>query len=677
MIQNKNAKNRSEVEFWQSRVKITQIPSHLEIQVVINPKTITHKSVEIERSWLFDPFLDQTVYGLEITLNRGFSWVFYMVSDSRAEALRRGYSLMMHLEEKFPGITGEVNALPIYSHILNQNPPIFELILPKAVYLEKDKFSIIKKIARLFRAKNEDNFIQFFLIWQRDDSVDRIKLGKISPFDLFKIKIFVRVKVNRGSEKDQEREIAKIKGLLDYLTLNINNILGERASLKKIKHNKLENILANTVFWVNYSNEHTGLYYSYIKAQLPAEKIPAFISPNQVDFTFLKDIPIQKTFLLPTENVNYLPISKEDPNYITLGNVVNKGVITNNIKRLPIAHFAHSVFIGGQPETGKTSLLREICEEFYNKAPHIGLLILNLGKGKQEGLFKTDIVLKFGSPELRIPYYFGGEYPDKSRQETASYMTASLGLRNPCDKITYNVMNAFIKVNGELPTSLKTLFRGVMKWFEEYKYSKKFQTNILRALQNRVFTLLSQPILAKTLELPSDYRIPKWFLEWRKGKTVFIDLSMCNIWVKRLLSFAIFQMVKSLIPDMDVESLQNIIVMDEVHQLTEKSTIIDSNDDDFISRAQMELILNTLIREFRSKGLSFILIDHTPHRQFSCVTAFSSLKILFRLGHLDNELFTNNRSIQEYLTLQKNRHALILNGNNEEILVIRTTDYSS
>ncbi|MFX1599710.1 MAG: hypothetical protein ACFFB6_03865, partial [Promethearchaeota archaeon] len=241
--------------------------------------------------------------------------------------------------------------------------------------------------------------------------------------------------------------------------------------------------------------------------------------------------------------------------------------------------------------------------------------------------------------------------------------------------IMYLVLISFIRVNGKIPKSLKTLFKGLRKWFRIYKYHKKFQTNILRAIQNRVLTLLSNPILDKTLELTSGFKIPKWFQEWKAGKTIFIDLSMCNIYIKRLLSFAIFQMVKTLTPDIEAGNLQNIIIIDEAHQITEKPITTNPDDDDFIAREQLEKVFNSLLREFRSKGLSFILADQLPHRLFSCVTALPSLRILFRLSHLDNVIFTHNQRIQEYLTLQKNRHAIVLNGNNEEFFVIKTMDH--
>ena len=661
-----------ETDFWQTRVKITQIPSILDKQIILNPRTMAH--IEIEKSWFSDPFLDKTVYGLELTLNKQFSWVFFMHVNTKSEAIRKGYSFLMHLKENFSGLTGEVDALPIDSFNLNQNYPIYEFVFPRRPYLNTDKFSIINKIVQIFQSNN-NNLFQLFIFWQKDDSVDGTKVGKNSPFELYKVKIFIRILVSKASYSEEEYQKAELMGQLDYLTININNLLGEHATLKQTSINTWRNIVESDVFWVNHFDEHTGSYYKDICKQLPEEKVPAFIIPSEVDFTFSENLPLPKAFNLPNENVKYVHASEDDRGYILIGNVVNQGVLTKNIKTIPINHFAHSVIITGQTGTGKTHLLGHICKEFYIKSSDIGVLILNLGKGKQEGFYKADKIIKYPSPELRVSYFYKGDYLEKSLQETASYLIASLGLKNIVDKIMYLVMKSFIRVNGDLPSSLKDLFNGLKKWFKTYRYHKKFQTNILRAIQNRVLTLLSDPLLDKTLEYSPNSGIPQWFQGWRNGKTIYIDLSMCNIYVKRLLTSAIFQMIKTLTPDVEAGRLQNIIVIDEAHQITEKPITSNPDNDDFISREQLEKIFTNLLREFRSKGLSFILVDPTPHRLFSCVTTIPSLKILFRLSQIDNRLFTGNLKVQDYLTLLKNRHAVILNGNNEEMYVIKTPDY--
>jgi len=51
-----------------------------------------------------------------------------------------------------------------------------------------------------------------------------------------------------------------------------------------------------------------------------------------------------------------------------------------------------------------------------------------------------------------------------------------------------------------------------------------------------------------------------------------------------------------------------------------------------IAKEQLEKVFNSLIREFRSKGLEFIIADQTPSDLFYSTIKIPNLKILFRLG---------------------------------------------
>jgi len=238
-----------------------------------------------------------------------------------------------------------------------------------------------------------------------------------------------------------------------------------------------------------------------------------------------------------------------------------------------------------------------------------------------------------------------------------------------------NVMNSFLSKKGNLPNSLKTLFQNLLRYFEQYPYHVKFQTNIVRAIKNRVLSLLSNQVLIDTLSLNKENSTPKWFSEWQEGKKIFLDFSMCTIYEKRLLTNAIFQLIRVLIPDREAGKLKNIILIDEAHQILEKPITNNYDDDDFISREQLEKIFNELLREFRSKGLSFMLSDQTPSRLFECVTTLPSLKIIFRVGYPCNKTMIGNPVEQEFLMCQKNRQALVLNGVNGEKFIIETLDF--
>ena len=658
--------NTTDVELWLSKVRIVQVPKTIGKEIVTNP--YNKERVEIQKSWLYDPFLDQSVYGLEITLSDYFSWVFFLNADSKQEATRRGNSLLMSYRERFPGLAGEVKAMPVSSDMLRQKKDFHELVLHGEFNGCDNYFSIIKKFIQLF-GQFEGHVIQLIVMWQKDDSIGGNPRGKISIFENYKVKIFIRT--TRTNEKIAEQQQWELEGKLDFLTTSIKNLKGERARYKKAPSNTWEKILRGEVFWKNLLNINTGMCYSNMRTRIPEEEFPAFLSPDRVDFTFPEDVPLPKANILKNKSIGYLEAPRKNDD-ILIGKEIDNGIPQERYIYIPKDNFAQSAFITGQTGTGKTRLLSAICNEIYEKVPHVGILNLNLASTNQTVLFKVDRTIIFGSPDLSVPYHVEGQYQEKSFQETASYLIASLGLKNVVDKNMLIVMKSFIKHEGGLPKSLVTLCDNLLLYFKRNPYHDKFQTNILRAIKNRVLSLLSDPVLDKTLELTSE--VPRWFLEWRAGKKILIDLSMCNIHVKRLLTSAIFQLVRTLTPDIEPGRLQNIIVIDEAHQILEKPITNNPDDDDFIAREQLEIIFSALLREYRSKGLAFVFSDNTPWRLFECVLTLPSLKILFRLGHPCEELFTNDLEEQRFISLLKNRQAFVLNGITSDRFVMQTID---
>jgi hypothetical protein len=311
-------------------------------------------------------------------------------------------------------------------------------------------------------------------------------------------------------------------------------------------------------------------------------------------------------------------------------------------------------------------LLNQIYEKTLT-----GILILNFAKGNQHPLYNYDKMIKYGDKDFRIPYFVQGRHIEKCLQETASYLVASLGLKNIVEKNMLTVMKSFYYKNG-LPARLTTLFYNLEKYFKENPYHDKFQTNILRAIRNRILSLLSDPILERTLKIRKE--IPSWITDWFFKKTIFLDFSMCNIYVKRLLANALFQMIRAFLPENEAKTIEYLIVMDEAHILLEKSITHNPDDDDYITREQLEKIFANLMKTFRSKGFSFLLADQEPHRLFSCVTTLPSLKFIFRLGYPDNLLFSADKEDQNFISLQRNRNSLILNGITGEKYCFRTLD---
>ncbi len=655
-------------EYWQTRVRITQIPLEIEKELLVDFEQ--KKDVLVKKSFLANPFLDQTTYGLELGINNDFSWTFFFSEKNEEDALVKGFSFLSYLESQYLGLTGIVNVIPITSKELSQRPILYELVIP---HMPKP-FSIINKIIQLFKSYRI-GALTFYIFWERDDSISiqpPYYDGLIREY--YKLKILISYSPFRVKDDSKFIFNQLFKGIQEFLTFGIRDIKGIKAHVKLIPDEFWMNILKSDVMIYNSDNKITGRYFStyWESPEILEWQRCAFVYPAMVDFSFPETCTIPKANVLKSMNLEYRGVPKEDKNSIWIGRIISNGILEDNPATIPISHFGKSVIIGGQMGTGKTRLLTLISHEFYKKAPHIGILYLNMGKPNQQHLYKHDSFIKYGSSDLQIPYFVEGEYIDKSIQETASYLAASLGLREPVDKILKNVMKAFIRVNGSLPISLRTLFKGLRKWYKKHPYDNKFQTRILTAIENRVLSLVSDPVLNKCTQLTPDSTIPQWFLDWRSGKKVFLDLSMCDAYVKLLLASSIFQMIRALTPGYETNGLQHLIVIDEAQAILEKSKERFTNSDFYIAKEQLEMIFNNLLREFRSKGLGFIIVSVTPSDLFVSTTKLPSIKILFRMGEECIRRFTHMLDDHKYLMLLKARQALVLNGNNADRFSIQT-----
>ena len=257
--------------------------------------------------------------------------------------------------------------------------------------------------------------------------------------ELFKLRIFVNYKVIENDPEEKELELQRIEGRLESLTMSVRN-LKKSAQLKRVVSGTQGNILRVNLFSGGY------------------------LTPYCVDFDIPDFVPLVKPFVLENENFKYISKAISNPNYVLVGRHINKGRRTEQRMMIQKNTFAQSALIAGQQGTGKTYLLAQIVNELYEKAPEIGILVLNLGKGNQEFFYRTDRVIKFGSSEFKIPYFVKGPYLERSIQETAAHLIASTGLKNIVEKNMVNVMQAFIEKKGKLPKSLKFLFKELIRY---------------------------------------------------------------------------------------------------------------------------------------------------------------------------------------------------------------------
>ena len=176
------------------------------------------------------------------------------------------------------------------------------------------------------------------------------------------------------------------------------------------------------------------------------------------------------------------------------------------------------------------------------------------------------------------------------------------------------------------------------------------------------------------LKLSND--LPNWFRDWMDGKNTFLDLSMCSKFVMMLLVNAIFQLIRAITKDNLIEQLKYIVVIDEAHIILEKPITNNSDDADFIMKEQMAKIFSELLKEYRSRGVGFILADQSPSSLFNEISSQPSIKIIFREDYPNNTLFSEDIRERQMITQVPNRLALVINGATGEKYLIKTIDYN-
>jgi len=359
---------------------------------------------------------------------------------------------------------------------------------------------------------------------------------------------------------------------------------------------------------------------------------------------------------------------------IRVGNHIKDGVITNHRTYIPINKLPQDLAIFGKSGSGKTYFLARFINELARKSPNVGILVLNVAKESQDIFYDGFTKIKYSDEGFSIPYFRSTDEESlkKHLQETATYICASLGLKNVFEKLIYRTQVGFLELKDKLPEYFMGLLRGVETYIKNNPYGPEEQANLLQVFRNRM-NVFNEEKVQDVLKLTKS--LPKWIEDWLNGKNIFLDLSNCSKFVKLLIVNAIFQLIRSVTKDSEAEELKYLIVIDEAHAILEKTITTNSDDADFIMKEQMAKIFSELFKEYRSRGVGFIIVDQSPSRLFDDVVSQPSIKVIFREDYPNNLLFSEDLLERQILTQLANRLALVLNGATGEKYLIKTLDH--
>ena len=635
--------------FWQVRIRLTQAPYPFEPETITEGSTTVYQQVENFRSFLLDFFGPERnlAYGLEISAHEKLEITFFARAETKIEALEIGETWLSSLRFTFLGLDGIIDAVPILPEIAKdfKSYKIVEILLPGI--LLKFKVSIIERFINFFYFKQKFE-LKFLVFWRR---VTLANTGS-KQSNLFDVRIFVLY----NSDNLTLEELSKIRGHIKFLTIDMESDKGEIAFIKELTIFSIIDLLGCDVFKKKKAFENQ-------------------ITKQGVNLDFPNNLPLPKLPILPYENVRYIDISSEfKARALKLGNHIHKGVITEHMTYVPINKLPQDMVIFGKSGSGKTFFLAGLIEELSKKAKNVGILVLNVAKTSQDVFYKDFKVIKYSDDEFHVPYFFKGKYHslEKYLQETATYICASLGLKNVFEKIIYRTSVGFMNLKGELPEYFLKLLKGVENYIIKNPYGPEEQANLLQVFRNRM-NVFNEDKIQDVLKLSND--LPNWFRDWMDGKNTFLDLSMCSKFVMMLLVNTIFQLIRAITKDNLIEQLKYIVVIDEAHVILEKPITNNSDDADFITKEQMAKIFSELLKEYRSRGVGFILADQSPSSLFDEISSQPSIKVIFREDFPNNTLFSEDIRERQMITQVPNRLALVINGATGEKYLIKTLDY--
>ena len=642
-----------EILFWKAIVEVIQIPKDL--NEIYNNGT----------SWLSNPLSDHRVYGTKFSIGAdGFSWKFYMNSKTEEGARRAGYSLLSYLKELYSGLDGTVKVKQIgIIHLKKEIPYLSELILPSPPYIN-NQIPFIQKIMNLAESNNSHD-IKVYIFWQFKDhratSVLRDNTKSILRYDFYyNLRIFIAARPIFRQDVKRDELLAELLGYLDYLITDIKNINRQCAVLKEADISAQQLLTMADLFNKPISID-TSIYDSDTKSF--SKKMKA------IDFSIPPNMPLDKAYTVHNENLG-IPVKAPK---ILLGTAYRQGVLTRTKMYLHLHDLIHHVFISGISGVGKSRFIAFLANQIKNQGAHVGILVINLVKPGEERLYNPDIILRKRDSEFRVPYFIPDKDIEVICKQVAAYLVSSLGLKNVVLSITKNVLYADCIKNGLPRQHPENVFMDVLEWLETNPYHPKFNTNITRAIENRVISLLSSPFIKNILKLGP---VPHWFIEWTKGKNVYVELSNFTEDGKRVITHAIFQMIRTLLPELRTSDLKYVIILDEAHEISEKTKYQSNDDDETVTRHYLEIVFEKVLRAFRSRGVCLVLADHLPNNLFEGVYKLPSIKVIFRSDKDFLQYISNYPEEQDDLANQKNRRTLILDGVNARKFAIHTIDYS-
>ena len=643
-----------EIVGYQSKINITQVLPCVKEDITRNHE-IELKQL-IDTSWLYDPFGDNLTYGVEFKVGRCFSWEFFFFAETIEMAEELGGALLYNLQGKYNGLDGYVSVDPLYLEFLKIDRNLYELVLPSNPPIQ---LHLLRKIINYYKAPQRKLDATIFILWKRDNL-------HINPDPLrFMFRTFVTLSPNSEFPISFRETEINFNAVLRYFISDMSIPPYIKAKYTELSPDYWKNVLTSDVF-----PERS------VHGQLPNELMPNFLDPSVVDFDIPQDMPLMRPPVLDNRNTVNLGLSKSDPNYVYIGDKMNKGVLSTEIGLIEINSLTTHLNIFGKTGTGKSTLIKMILHQIISKRPDIGILIVNFAKPYLEDDYPMAEVYKFPSKKFRMPYITPSERTMISIKKTSNVFASCLGLKYIGPTIFSETLRVCYSKFRKFPDKVKDFFDCVDENMKAKSWEPEYKQHVRTTFKRRINELFYREDLMATLNLLDGEwnNIPEWFKKWLEGRTVLLDLTNCLEEEQHLIGMMILNMIDVLIP-IDREKsniLKYLLMLDEAHRLLGEPNDRHPESPEFIMKNKTNSSFSKIINESRSKGLGIINADQNPHLLLVLAIDSARKKFLFQLGYPSNQIFTGSINEREMLLTLKGRYALVMT--NAERYLMRTAE---
>ena len=372
-------------------------------------------------------------------------------------------------------------------------------------------------------------------------------------------------------------------------------------------------------------------------------------------------------------------LSGRENGTLSLGNIVNKSIITENEYWIDVNDFNRHCFVSGLTGSGKTNTIKSLIRAMRENSPDIKFLIIEPAKKEYWQLYNMGIsdlmIYTVGDTqgmEYRINLFERvGNTPIQTHIDyVLAAFKASFIMYTPMPYVLeraiysiyedcgWNIVKNENKFGLKYPT-LDDLYYKIPLIVDEMGYEDKIQQDLVGSLQARINSMRIGT-KGKTLNVKESIPIT----ELLNDNTIIELESIADDEVKAfIISIILTQLMEYRLQQEDSQKhLKHILLLEEAHRLLKN--VHSGTGENADPRGNAVEFFCNMLAELRSKGQGFIIADQIPSKLAPDIVKNTNIKITHRIVDGEERLLIGNSMHMteeqiEYLASLKQGYAAI------------------